>query len=256
MADQQRDAPELTGDMGREYRVARSLVSLADTLVDEFDLVEFLHMLVEQCVDLLDVDAAGVLLVDQRGGVRMAAASSEKAELLELFAAETRNGPCVECVRTGRPVASIDLAADAARWPRFAAAAQECGFAAAHALPMRLRREVIGTLSLLTAEPGGLHPMSTQLGQALADVATIGILHQRTVGQAEIVTEQLQTALNTRVVIEQAKGVLSARSDILTTEQAFQALRRYARAHNQRLSDLARQVIDGTANTAAIVAGV
>jgi transcriptional regulator with GAF, ATPase, and Fis domain len=253
MAQQRRDAP---AGADREYLVARSLVSLADTLIDEFDLAEFLHMLVEQCVDLLDVAAAGVLLVDQHGGVRMAAASSEKAELLELFAVETSNGPCVECVRTGRPVASVDLASDAARWPRFAAAAQACGFTAAHALPMRLRREVIGTLSLLNAEPGALSPMSSQLGQALADVATIGILHQRTIGQAEIVTEQLQTALNTRVIIEQAKGMLSARSGTLTTEQAFHALRGYARAHNQRLSDLARKVIDNTADTAAIVADV
>jgi transcriptional regulator with GAF, ATPase, and Fis domain len=257
MARQPRDAPELTkfarvgGD--REYRVARSLVSLADTLVDEFDLAEFLHMLVEQCVDLLDVAAAAVLLVDQRGGVRMAAASSEKAELLELFAAETRDGPCVECVRTGGPVASVNLAADTARWPQFAAAALACGFSAAHALPMRLRREVIGALSLLNTAPGGLQEMSTQLGQALADVATIGILHQRTIGEAEVLTEQLQTALNTRVIIEQAKGVLSERSGTLTTEQAFHALRNYARTHNQRLSDLAHKVIDGTADTAAIV---
>jgi transcriptional regulator with GAF, ATPase, and Fis domain len=248
------DASRLAAGTGREYQVARTFVSLADTLVDEFDLAEFLHMLVEQCVDLLDVAAAGVLLADQRGGVRMAAASSEKAELLELFAVDTHHGPCVECVRTGQPVTSVDLVADAARWPRFAAAAQACGFAAVHALPMRLRRDVIGALSLLTATPGSLPSISSELGQALADITTIGILHQRTVGQAEIVTEQLQTALNTRVVIEQAKGMLSARSGDLSPEQAFHALRGYARAHNQSLSDLARRVIDNSADTAAIVA--
>ncbi|MET0135321.1 MAG: GAF and ANTAR domain-containing protein [Kibdelosporangium sp.] len=250
MANQPQDIPRTDG---REYRLARSFVSLADTLIDEFDLAEFLHMLVEQCVNLLDADAAAVLLVDQRGGMRMAAASSERAELLEIFAAETHDGPCVECVRTGQPVSSGDLSADIPRWPRFAAAAQASGFAAAHVLPMRLRREVIGALSLLNTQPGGLDPMSAQLGQALADVATIGILHQRTVGQAEIVTEQLQTALNTRVIIEQAKGMLAARSGDLSTEQAFHAMRGYARAHNQSLSELARRVIDGTASTEAIV---
>ncbi|MET0235050.1 MAG: GAF and ANTAR domain-containing protein [Kibdelosporangium sp.] len=244
----------MTDSTDREYLVARSLVSLADTLVDEFDLADFLHMLVEQCVALLDVDAAAVLLVDPQGQVRMAAASSEKAELLELFVVETKAGPCVDCIRTGQPVSSTDLAAESGRWPRFAAAAQACGFAASHALPMRLRREVIGTLSLLNAEAGGLRPLSAQLGQALADVATIGILHQRTVGQAEIIAEQLQTALNTRVIIEQAKGMLAARSGTLTTEEAFHALRSYARAHNQRLSDLARRVIEGTTDTTAIVA--
>lgn len=229
-------------------------MNLADTMVDDFDLTEFLHVLVDHCVDLLDVDAAGVLLSDQRGGIRMAAASSEKSELLEMFAAETDGGPCVECVRTGHAVASADLTADTDRWPRYAAAADACGFRAVHALPMRLRRDVIGALSLLNVEPDGVHAVSTQLGQALADVATIGILQQRTIDHAGVLTEQLQTALNSRVIIEQAKGMLAAHSGTLTPEEAFTALRGYARAHQHRLSDLARQVIDGTADVQAITA--
>ncbi|MBP2471552.1 transcriptional regulator with GAF, ATPase, and Fis domain [Crossiella equi] len=237
----------------REHRVARAFVTLADTLVDEFDLSEFLHMLVEHCVDLLDIGAAGVLLTDQRGGIRVAAASSERAQLLELFAADTQGGPCVECVLTGRPVASTDLAADAARWPRFAVAAQECGFAATHALPMRLRRDVIGALSLLGTTPGSVDPVAAGLGQALADVATIGILQQRTIGQAEAVAEQLQTALNSRVIIEQAKGMLAAHSGTLTPEEAFTALRGYARARRGSLSETARHVIEGAADIAAII---
>jgi transcriptional regulator with GAF, ATPase, and Fis domain len=245
---------ERSAGADREYRVARAFVSLADTMIDEFDLAEFLHMLVEQCVDLLEVDAAGVLLDDQRGGIRMAAASSEKAELLEVFAADTQGGPCVESVRTGQPVFSTDLAAEAERWPRFAAAADACGFAAAHALPMRLRGDVIGALSLLKVDADGVHPMSEELGQALADVATIAILQQRSIDHGEILTEQLQTALNTRVVIEQAKGMIAAHSGTLTPEQAFTALRGYARAHHERLSDLARTVIDGTADVATITA--
>lgn len=236
----------------RESRIARAFVDLADTLVDEFDLAEFLHMLVDQCVDLLDVAAAAVVLSDQRGGVRMAAASSEKAELLEVFATDTHDGPCIECVTSGQQVTSANLAAEPGRWPRFAAAAEACGFAGAYALPMRLRRDVIGALSLLTAETNGVHPMTAQLGQALADVATIGILQQRTIGQAEILTEQLQTALNTRVIIEQAKGMLAAHSGTLTPEETFHALRGYARRHHHRLTDLALKVIEGTADIEAI----
>ena len=241
----------------RERRGARAFVSLADTMIDEFDLAEFLHLLVDHCVDLLDVDAAGVLLGDQRGGVRMAAASSEKAELLELFAVDTKGGPCIECVRTGQAVSSADLAAETSRWPRYAVAAELCGYRAVHALPMRLRRNVIGALSLLNTEPSvtapdGTDALSTDLGQALADVATIGILQQRTIGQGEILTEQLQTALTTRVVIEQAKGMLAAHSGTLTPEEAFTALRSYARANHERLSDLARKVIDGNADVIAI----
>jgi transcriptional regulator with GAF, ATPase, and Fis domain len=240
----------------REQRIGQAFVNLADTMVADFDLTEFLHMLVDHCVDLLDVDAAGVLLSDQRGGIRMAAASSEKSELLEMFAAETDGGPCVECVRTGEAVVSTDLSADTDRWPRYVAAAEICGFRAVHALPMRLRRDVIGALSLLNADADGVRPVSgqSQLGQALADVATIGILQQRTLDHATIVTEQLQTALNSRVIIEQAKGMLAAHSGILTPEEAFTALRGYARTHHHRLSDLARQVIDGTADVDAITA--
>lgn len=255
------DAPQYTvgrrhqagAGQPREHTVARTFVELADTLIDEFDLTDFLHMLADHCVDLLDVAAAGVLLSDQRGGVRMAAASSEKAELLELFAADTHGGPCVECVRTGQPVSSTDLAADAERWPRFAAAAQVCGFGAVHALPMRLRREVIGALSLLNTHAIGVQESSADLGQALADIATIGILRQRTIEHSEQLTEQLQTALNTRVIIEQAKGMIAAHSDTLNPEQAFTALRGYARAHRLRLSNVANDVINETADVQAII---
>jgi transcriptional regulator with GAF, ATPase, and Fis domain len=244
-----------SGDVGylRENRVAQTFVNLADTLVDEFDLSDFLHILVERCVELLDVSAAGVLLADQRGGVRMAAASSENAELLELFAADTHDGPCVECVSTGLPAGSDDLSAETDRWPRFVAAAEMCGFEAAHALPMRLRRDVIGALSLLNTVGNGTHSMTAQLGQALADIATIGILQQRAISHAEVLAEQLQSALNTRVLIEQAKGMLAAHSNTLNPEQAFTMLRGYARAHRLQLTKLAHEVINGTASIAAIL---
>lgn len=237
----------------REVRIAQAFVKLADTLVDEFDLTEFLHTLVDQCVDLLDVGAAGVVLADKGGGVRMAAASSERAGLLELFAADTQDGPCIECVRVGRPVVSADLQADADKWPRFAAAAELCGFRTAYALPMRLRRQPVGALSLLSALADGVQVMSSQLGQALADVATIAILQQRAIDTATVLTEQLQTALNTRVVIEQAKGMLAVRSGSLSPEQAFDALRGYARFHHHRLLDVARAVVQGAVDVTEIV---
>ncbi|WP_410585822.1 GAF and ANTAR domain-containing protein [Amycolatopsis sp. lyj-108] len=239
---------------GREQRVADTFVALADTLVDDFDVLEFLHMLCDQCVELLQVSAAGVILLDEHGGLRMAAASSERAELLEVFAVQNEDGPCIDCVRTGAPSASADLTADAFRWPRFAAAAHECGFHAVQAVPMRLRRQVIGVLTLLKADSNGVHDASTRLGQALADVATIGMLQQRAIGNADLLAEQLQTALNSRIIIEQAKGVLSVHSNNLDMDAAFTALRGYARSHHQRLSDLARSVADGTASIPEILA--
>jgi transcriptional regulator with GAF, ATPase, and Fis domain len=239
---------------GYEQRLADTFVALADTLIDDFDVLEFLHMLCDQCVELLEVSAAGVILRDEHGGLRMAAASSERAELLEVFAVQNEDGPCIDCVRTGAPSASADLTADSSRWPRFAATARDCGFQAVQAVPMRLRRQVIGVLTLLKAESDGVHDTSTRLGQALADVATIGILHQRAIGNADLLTEQLQTALNSRVIIEQAKGVLAAHAENLDMDAAFAALRGYARSHGQRLSELARAVADGTADITGILA--
>jgi transcriptional regulator with GAF, ATPase, and Fis domain len=236
-----------------EQRLARVFVELADTLVDDFDMLEFLNMLVERCVELLDVAAAGVVLSDNKGGLRMAAASSEQARLVELFAVQTDDGPCLDCVRTGQPVYSADLVADELRWPRFAPAAHAAGFVATHAVPMRLRGTVIGALNLFKAEPNGVDQFSAQLGQALADVATIGMLQQRAIDDNTVLIEQLQTALNSRVVIEQAKGVLSAHAGV-DMDHAFAALRGYARSHNLRLSALAFTVANGTADLSAIMA--
>ena len=237
----------------RESQIARTFVELADTLVDEFDPTDFLYLLVEHCVGLLDVAAAGVLLTDQRGGVRMAAASSERAELLEVFGAETAGGPCVECIRTGLPVSSVDLVADLERWPQYVSAAREYGFRAVHVLPMRLRRDVIGALSLLDTDTGGVAQSTSDLGQALADVATIGILQQRSIRHSQQLPEELQTALNTRVIIEQAKGMLAASRPDISPEAAFAALRGFARAHQLKLTALAQDVVDGHADREAIL---
>jgi transcriptional regulator with GAF, ATPase, and Fis domain len=229
----------------RDQRLANTFVSLADTLVADFDVLDFLGMLTERAAELLDVDAAGVVLSDQRGGWRPTAGSSEEAELIELFAAQTLQGPCLDCVDTGVPVASADLADETGRWPQFAPAAVNAGFRAACAVPMRLRDDVIGALTLLSTTPGAIDAASVTLGQALADVATIGILQQRAIRHDEVVSEQLQATLHYRTVVEQAKGVL-AEAGGLDMHQAYLALRNYARAHRRRLSDVAHDVATAT----------
>jgi len=237
----------------REKLLARTFVELADTLVDEFDVADFLRTLVEQSVRLMAVSAAGVVLSDSNGKLRMAAASSERAGVLETLAVEMDDGPCIDCLRSGHPVASADLTVDTERWPRFVAAAATAGFRGAQAVPMRLRRQVIGALTLLNAEPMRLERDEADLLQALADVATIGILQHRAIVRGEVLTEQLQTALNSRVTIEQAKGVVSAQSGDPDMEHAFTALRGYARAHNLRLAELARSIANGSADVAAVI---
>jgi transcriptional regulator with GAF, ATPase, and Fis domain len=228
----------------REQQLAQTFVELADTLVDDFDAMDFLAGLVERCVELLGVSAAGVVLSDQKNGLAMAAASSEQARLVELFVAQSTDGPCWDCVRTGQPVLSPDLAEQAARWPRFVPAALAAGFHATYALPMRLRRTVIGVLNLLDEQRKALDDTQLALGQALADVATIGLLQQRAIHHGDVLAEQLQIALNSRVVIEQAKGVLAASGGV-DMEHAFTILRGYARAHNMHLTELARAIAEG-----------
>jgi transcriptional regulator with GAF, ATPase, and Fis domain len=232
--------------LGREQRVAAAFVTLADTMVADFDVIDFLAALTEHCVELLEVAAAGILLVDQRGALRVAAASSEAARLLEVFELEADQGPCGECCRTGQRVSEPDVTEASARWPAFAARAGAAGYRAVHALPMRLRGEVIGALNLFHGEPGELQPTQIVLAQALGDVATIGILQQRAIRERELLAEQLQTALNSRIVLEQAKGVVAERTG-LDMDTAFTLLRAAARSRQRRLSDLARDVVTGAA---------
>ena len=224
--------------------LAKTFVELADNLVADFDLIDFLYLLTDRSVALLAASAAGVVLADPRGELRLAAASSEQAGLLELFQLQNDQGPCLECFRTGRPVTAADLAGPAQRWPRFAHAAVQSGFRTVEALPMRLREQVIGALNLFGAEPGPFDPADLRVAQALADVATIGLLHERNVRRTETVAEQLQAALNSRVIIEQAKGKLAERLSI-DMDRAFNMLRDYARNTNQRLTDVARAFVDG-----------
>jgi hypothetical protein len=220
---------------------------LGDLLILADAATVLLHLLTDRSVRLLGASAAGVMLADPRGELRVAAASSEEAGLLELFQLQNDQGPCLECFRTGRPVTAADLTSQAQQWPRFAQAAAQAGFATVEALPMRLRDQVIGALNLFRAETGPFDLADLRIAQALADVATIGLLHQRNVRRRETVAEQLQAALNSRVVIEQAKGKLAERLSI-DMDRAFTMLRDYARNTNQHLTDVARDFVTrGTA---------
>ncbi|TVZ04783.1 ANTAR domain-containing protein [Trebonia kvetii] len=231
-----------------DERLAQAFVELADTLVAGYDLMEFLQTLTDRCVDLLEVDAAGLLLADNRGALRLIAASTEQARVVELFQIQNDEGPCLDCYRSGQAVIVSDIHSEraAGRWPRFAAAALEMGYAGVHAIPMRLRDQVIGTLNLFRTAPDGLSPSDVVAATALVDVATIGILQERAVRHHEVVAGQLQLALNSRVIIEQAKGILAERLRV-SPDEAFVMLRGYARDHNHPLTELAGDVIRGTA---------
>jgi GAF domain-containing protein len=223
-------------------RLAKIFVEVADTLVDEFDIIEFLHMLADRAAGLAHASAAGLLLADQRGNLGFMAASDENVKLLELFQIQSQQGPCLDAFRTARPVINADLRTAAARWPRFAPRATAAGFRSVHAFPLRLRNEVIGALNLFGSDVGAFDDADVQIVQAVADVAAIGLLQERAIHRGEILTEQLQAALNSRIVIEQAKGAIAQALGV-GVDEAFARLRGYARRSNRRLSDIAYAVV-------------
>jgi len=234
-----------------DQRITKTYIELADTLVSGFDIIEFLHTLTGRCVELLDVEAAGILLADPRGTLSLVAASTERARFLELFQLHNDEGPCLDCFRSGDHVESVDLAADRHRWPGFVGAALEQGFAALHAVPMRLRDQSIGTMNLFRTSPQAFAPDVVAVAQSFADVATISILQVRALQHSELLVEQLQTALDSRILIEQAKGALAARRRVDITE-AFRLMRDFARRRNRRLSEVARAVIDQEPDVAVL----
>jgi GAF domain-containing protein len=231
--------------------LARTLVELADNLVDDFDVVELLTLLSNRCVEILDVATAGLMLAGPDGELRVMASSSEAMRVLELFEIQSREGPCLDAYSTGRPVVIQDLAAAGGPWPRFATEAVEAGFRSVHAFPMQLRGSVIGALNLFRSELGAMTSDDVDVAQAFADVATIAILQHRVAAEAQMLNEQLTSALQSRIVIEQAKGMVSERLG-LDMEQAFAALRGHARNHNLRLADLCDAVISGAVVPAAL----
>lgn len=239
--------------MASQQRTLEILVEAVDSLIDDFDLIDFLHRLTSRCVELLDVDAVGVMIVDPHGELQVIAASDEHTRLLELFALQHEQGPCVECYHSGQAQLNIDLESSqvTAAFGPFAARAREAGFRTTHAIPMRLRHQVIGALNLFHSRTARISESDTQLAQALADVATIAILQQRTIEQGNVDKAQLQAALHSRVVIEQAKGVLAERWQV-GLDEAFESLRSYARPRRLRMADLAQQVVQGTLDTAVL----
>ena len=231
--------------MDGPQRLAQVFVELADTLVDEFDVVDLLQMLTERCVELLPVDAAGLMLADERGSLHPMASTTERMRSVELFELQVAEGPCRDCYLTGAAVTNVNLSTARERWPMFTAAAEAAGFGGTHALPMRLRGRVIGALNLFTDGEVGLSEDDIAVGQAMADVATIGLLHERNLREQTVVSEQLQTALHSRVLIEQAKGVLAARAEVSVSE-AFTRLRDHARHSGLTLTSVATAVVNGS----------
>ncbi|WP_431683298.1 GAF domain-containing protein [Kitasatospora sp. KL5] len=236
--------------MTRVQRLTEVFVEVANSLTGDFGVIEFLQQLCERCVELLDVAAAGILLADPQDRLMTVAASDERTHMLELFALQHEQGPCVDCHRTGNPRVAIDLTDEnvVSQWRSFASQARQIGFVTANAIPMRLRGRVIGTLGLFQSTPGRLSADNVMLAQALADVATVAILQQRTLDDSETERGQLQYALTSRIAVEQAKGILAERWQ-LPLDDAFTALRAYARAQHIQLAELAAEITRGGFDT-------
>lgn len=226
----------------RESKLSAAFVKLADTLVTEFDVVDLLHWLVEQCTDILDAQAGGLMLADPTGQLQLVASTSEEAELVEIFQLAAGEGPCLDCFRTGSPVTVGNIEVDGGAWPTFSTEALKFGFRSVHATPLRLRGQIIGTMNLFSHHTGALVLEDIAVAQALADVATIGILQERHIRSATAVAEQLQRALDSRILIEQAKGVLATMMNT-TMNDAFAIMRTYARDRNLPLRQVAHDVI-------------
>lgn len=225
----------------REPEVVAAFVSLATRLADGFDIVDLLSGLTSDCARLLDVASAGLLLADTSGALHLLAASSEATRELELFQLQRDEGPCLDCFHSGEPVSVPNLSQEA-RWPQFVGAARAAGFESVHALPMRLHQTVLGALNLFGTSPGELTGTDLALAQALADVASVALVQEKAAADKDLVVLHLNTALTSRIVIEQAKGLLSQMGD-LDMEESFAALRHYARDHNVKLSNVAASVI-------------
>jgi GAF domain-containing protein len=222
--------------------LAALFVEVADTLVVDFDIVDFLHMVTTRTADITRADAAGLLLADEHNRLQFMVASTESARMLELFQLQAEQGPCRDCYRFGAPVVHTDLSRATSRWPRFAPEAVRSGYRAVHAFPLRHRGSVIGALNLFSATAGRIDSADVKIIQALADVATIGLLQQRALAHSEILTEQLQGALNSRITIEQAKGALARMRDT-SVDEAFNLMRDYSRRRHLRLTDVALAVL-------------
>ncbi|GAA2167848.1 GAF and ANTAR domain-containing protein [Pedococcus bigeumensis] len=224
-------------------RLAEIFVDAADTLVDDFDVIEFLETLTNNTAKVSSANSAGLLLTNPQGQLQYVASSSESIKLLELFQLQYREGPCLDCFHSGEAVVNADLGDAEDRWPNFAPRAVAAGFRSVHAFPLRHQRKVIGAMNLFSTDTGGLEAQDARVVQSLADIATIALLQERTIRSGEILAEQLQKALNSRIMIEQAKGAL-ARIHGVDVNLAFELMRRYARTNHLRLVEVAQGVLD------------
>lgn len=227
----------------RDALIADAFVELADSLVTGFEVTDFLDRLVLRAVQLLDADAAGIMLADSHGQLQVLAASSHDVRLLELFELQGNSGPCLDSFRSGEPVTPPDLAAMRSSWPTFAARSEAVGYSSAQAVPMRLRNEVIGAMNVFRIGEGALVGSQLKLARALADVASVALISERTISARELAADQLQGALNSRVVLEQAKGMLAERAGV-GVDQAFSRMRDHARRSGQSLRDVAAAVVE------------
>lgn len=237
--------------MANQTLLVQTMVELADNLVDDFDVVDLLSLLSDRCVDALDVAAAGVMLAAPSEELQVIASSSDTMRLLELFQLQANQGPCVETFSSGEPVVNVELGEVAGRWPDFAQRAIAAGFHSAHSLPLRLRGRTLGALNLLHTEVGPFDQTDIAAAQALADVASIAIVQHQIIIDSQTLNNQLSTALNSRVVIEQAKGKIAQAADT-DMDHAFRRLRNHARSHNLRLSDLAQEIASGALDPLAL----
>ena len=229
-------------DTIRIERLIDAFATLADTLVAGYDVIDLLQTLVENCHDLLDVDSAGILLANAEGRLEVVASTSEANTLVEIMQLDANAGPCMECFQTRTVVSLPDIDVDSSRWPDFSTTALAQGIHSVYAIPLRLRETTIGTLNLMRNERGELNTADIRAAQALADVATIGILQERTIRDASTLQDQLQKALSSRIIIEQAKGVVAETADV-PIEAAFGLIRQYARSHQTSLSLVARRLV-------------
>jgi transcriptional regulator with GAF, ATPase, and Fis domain len=235
----------------RDEWLARTFVELADTLVADFDLTDFLSMLAERCVELLGGAEVGLLLADPRGGLQVMASSTERMRMAELLEVQYEEGPCLDCYRLGQPVLNQRLDLAEHRWPRFAPRARDSGFQMVHALPLRLRNDVIGAMNVFGTDPYEITPAEVNLTRAFADAATIGILQERMVKQQSDLSVQLQGALNSRIVVEQAKGIVAERLKV-DMDAAFGLIRGHARNGSVQLSAVAGALIEGSLTAAEL----
>jgi transcriptional regulator with GAF, ATPase, and Fis domain len=238
----------------RETQVLAAVVTLVDSLLRDFDVVELLTELTEHCAQLLDVSSAGLLLADPHGHLHLMAATSEKTQDLELFQLQADEGPCLDCFATGEGTSVADIRSATRRWPRFVPAAVESGFASVHAVPMRAAGSALGVLGLFGNRVGALSDADLLVAQTLAHVASVAIVQEHSPTPSSVLPH-LRNALVSKVLVEQAKGYLSESLGV-SVEDAFALLRRYARSHGGHLSEDARRLISESGSRAEIVAGI